>query len=108
MIWPLPPSPAFRYPGDHCDPLLLKTLTSYVFDEESTVGGKIHYRLINAASLADTIFQVLGWREVIKEDLTGKGAGSHWKDDLYVLPALTPKRQSINAQQSSPTAAVCS
>lgn len=76
MIWPLPPSPAFRYPCDHCDLLLLQTPTSYVFDEERTVGRKIHYSLINAVSLADTIFQVLGWREVIKGDLTGKGAGA--------------------------------
>lgn len=76
MIRPLPPSPAFRHPRDHCELLLLKTPTSSVFDEESTVGGEVHYSLINAVFLADTIFQVLGWGEVIKGDLTGKRPGN--------------------------------
>lgn len=54
--------------------LLLRTPTSYVFDEESTVGGEGHYCLINVVVLADTVFQVLGCREIIKGDPMGQRA----------------------------------
>lgn len=75
MIWVLPPSPGFRYSRDHSDLRQLETPTSSVFHEESTEGGAIHYHLINAEFLADTVCQVPGCREIIKEDLTGQGAG---------------------------------
>lgn len=62
--------------------------TSYVFDAESTEAGAVHYCLIHAGFLANTVFQVPGCREIIKEDLSGQGAGNCWKDALLVIQRL--------------------